>query len=155
MHQMGSKVKTDLVEPKLATLSNGEILVGFSGWGRSGVTKFNSDLSDSTYVNAQGIQNTRMAAHPTLDEYVIAGEAESQYGYTQLLRFQDSTLKSRVQLDKYSSNLSIKAIQYDERFGYVILATDEGSMNNNNGSYTVLFNISDTNEYLVPTQLKN
>lgn len=139
----------------LATLSSGELLVGFSGWDRSGVTKFNSDLSDSTYVNAQGVQNTRMAAHPTLDEYVIAGEAESQYGYTQLLRFQDSTLKSRVQLDKYSSNLSIKAIQYDERFGYVILATDEGSMNNNNGSYSVLFNISDTNEYLVPTQLEN
>lgn len=139
----------------VAALSNGELLVGFTGWDRSGVTKFNSDLSDSTYLNAQGIRYTRMAAHPTKNEYIVAGEAESQFGSAQLLRYQDSNLTGRVTLDGFSSSLSIKAIQYDERFGYVILATDEGSMNSNNGSYTVLFNISDSNEYLVPTQLKN
>jgi hypothetical protein len=133
--------------------ANGNLLVGFSGYDRSGVTEFNSALTFNNYSNALGVRYGRVAAHSTENEYIVAGEANSQYSSPELLKYKSTGAIERVPLNGFSSELSIKAITHDERYGYVFLATDEGALNFSNGSYTVIFNMSDDNETLFPTEL--
>jgi hypothetical protein len=133
--------------------ANGNLLVGFSGYDRSGATEFNSALTYNDYSNALGIRYGRVATHSTENEYIVAGEANSQYSSPEILKYKSNGTIQRISLYGFSNDLSIKAIKHDERYGYVFLATDEGALNFSNGSYTVIFNMSDDNETMFPTEL--
>ncbi len=135
--------------------SSGNIYVAYSDWSRAGATVFNPASSYNFFANATGVAYGVMGSHESTNEVLIGGESTTSYLPTQMVRLSSGYETDRFNLYDYSSDLKIKSIKYDERFGFVVLATDKGNVNFNNGAYTVLFNISEYNDYISPTGLIN
>jgi len=136
----------------LTETTTGEIISGYYSYDRAGATVFDSNGQSNTFANALGVRYASVAADSENGGFAIAGESTSSYEGAQFLRFDTPYSSNRMTLSKYTNDLVIKAIKYDPRFGYVVMATEKGALSTS-GSYTVIFNISDDNEYILPTGL--
>jgi hypothetical protein len=145
---------SDRYSSDVAQASNGDIYVSYDKYNVAAASVFHSTAQSTDFVAAYGMKYVKLAADINNNLY-MAGSAISDYSSSLLVQFNNASEQARLSLSKYSNNLSIKSIQYDDKYGLLVLATDKGKFvgGDSNDSYTVVFNISASMQYLAPTSL--
>ncbi len=134
--------------------SEGDIYVSYDKYNSAAASIFHSTAQSTDYVTAYAMEYPRLAAGSDNNVY-MAGSAISDYSSSILVRFNNGEEQLRLSLSKYSRYLTIKSITYDKKYGVIVLATDKGNFvgGDSNDPYTVVFNVSDSMQYLAPSKL--
>lgn len=139
----------------LAEDASNNLFISYDSWNQSFATYFLNGSSVSDYINTPSIIYSVLAANTESGGFALAGR-DNNYpsNHSRIFIYdQELSLNRAISLWDYSRDLRIRQIRYDDRYGYVVLASEEGSLNSNAYSYTVIFNVSEEGEFISPAKM--
>ncbi len=136
--------------------SGGDIYVSCeycSTWGVA-ASIFHSTGQSTANLSQFNMKRVKLSSDSNNNVY-MAGTSTSSNTPASVVRFNTATEQARVILSKYSNELQIKSIKYHDKYGLVVLAEDHNHFAGlgDYDYYTVIFNITDSMQYIAPTKL--
>jgi hypothetical protein len=137
-----------------ALTEDSSIHVAYQNYYSSPVSAIDATRQVTDFYSNSSIRYGEIAIDNDNYAYLV-GESVNTYGYASVTKYLDGNYRQAATLSRYSRELSIKDVIYDDRYGIVVLGIDESKFFNASSSdeYTVIFNITEELDYLAPSEL--